>query len=114
VGLLSDRLGRNARHQVDHEIKTRAVPQARQPLHTALATRQFGKFGAQMAAGIAQVKTLELAEAQLMEQEGERHQLRKSRQAGSLAPFRPHRQQMPFPYRLKHTTKVFDQSIKFG
>jgi hypothetical protein len=49
---------------------------ARQPLHTALVTRQFGKFGAQMAAGTPQVKTLELAEAQLMEQEGERHQLR--------------------------------------
>ncbi len=75
-----------------------------QQFHAALVT-QFGKFSAQRAADITQVKTFELAEAQLMEQGDERHQLRQTQQAGSLASLRKCRSQVGSNTRQKSSIR---------
>lgn len=85
-----------------------------QEFHAAIVAGKLGEFGAQVLPDVVEIKTLERPEAQLMEQNRQRHQLRQSQPASSFALFHPRCQEALFPRRFKPLAKIVDQTKKFG
>jgi hypothetical protein len=79
-----------------------------------LVAGQLGELAAPVAAGVVQVKALELAEAELVEQNHQGHQLRQAQAAWPAPLLRAVREQPPLPGRLERAAKIVNQAKKFG
>lgn len=83
-------------------------------LHAAVVAGQLGELGPQVAAGVVPVEGFELAEAQLVEEDGQGHQFRQAQLAPPLALFLPRGQQALFPGRFEQAAEVVHQAKKLG
>lgn len=80
----------------------------RHQLKAAVVTRQIGKFCPQKPSCIGKVKALELPIAQLMKQNGQRHQFRQAKRCGSPPLLLPICQQALLPFWFESLAKVID------
>ena len=86
---------------------------AGQEFHVTLIAGQGGELGPQVSAGVPQIEGLELAEAQLMEEDVQCHQFRQAQVATAAALPLAGGQEVLFESGLEHAAEVVDQAEEF-